>query len=45
MNSSLRSVESLREYFQDLDKKVKAEQVKGEEKLSERERWELTNSR
>jgi hypothetical protein len=42
MNFTLRTVDSLREYFQELEQKVKAEQSRGEERLAERERWELT---
>lgn len=42
MASAIRNIESLKEYFGELARKVKAEQTKGEEKISERERWELS---
>jgi hypothetical protein len=42
MESTLRTIDSLKEYFQELEQKVRTEQAKGQEKLSERERWELT---
>lgn len=44
MESTIRTVDSLREYFQELEQKVKTEQAKGDERLGERERWELTQS-
>lgn len=39
---TLRTLESLRQYFQELEVKVRGEQSRGEERLAERERWELT---
>ena len=38
----MRNLESLIEYFKELSKKVKEHQKKGEEEISERERWEVT---
>lgn len=44
MSSQVRTIDSLKEYFQELEQKVKSEQARGQEKLSERERWELTQN-
>ena len=44
MSSQIRTIDSLREYFQELEQKVRSEQTRGQEKLSERERWELTQN-
>lgn len=44
MSSQIRTIDSLKEYFQELEQKVKREQARGQEKLSERERWELTQN-
>jgi hypothetical protein len=42
MTITLHTVDSHCEYFQQFDHKVRNEQSRGEQRLAERERWELT---
>ena len=40
----MRSIEALISYFQDLGQKVKEQYQKGEQEISERERWEISQN-